>query len=91
MYLIKKIDDKWLYGQCAGIEGMFPSNYVNVVVPLTDNVEEMSQPLNENIEDTPSVGNSAPQSDQIYFADALYKFDAEAEGDLSLRVSTLLV
>lgn len=84
VYLIKKIDEEWLYGTCAGVEGMFPCNYVNVVLPLPeDNGEEA-----EVVTERPQSGLETRQiSDQVFFADALYTFDAEADGDLSLRVS----
>jgi hypothetical protein len=76
VYLIKQIDDAWLYGQCAGAEGMFPSNYVNVVVPLTD--EDNQQPPEQD---------QTQLSNPCFFADALYQFEAEADGDINLRVS----
>lgn len=82
VYLIKKIDDAWLYGHCAGVEGMFPSNYVNVVVPLPDE-DEIPQPQKLEVKSKSSINI---EDNRIFFADALYKFDAETDGDISLRV-----
>lgn len=32
--LIKKLDDAWFEGELCGKKGMFPVDYVEVVVPL---------------------------------------------------------
>ncbi|XP_054272178.1 abl interactor 1 isoform X2 [Macrosteles quadrilineatus] len=44
IYLIEKINDDWLKGTLNNSEGMFPANFVNVVVPL----EEMSTRITNN-------------------------------------------
>lgn len=80
MYLTYKIDDEWLYGHCAGVEGMFPANYVNVVVPLPETAPTSSAHQIETKE------SRMAEPEHISFADALYQFDAETDGDLSLRV-----
>lgn len=74
---MKKIDDQWLYGHCAGVEGIFPANFVNVVVPLVEENEDAAQ-----------QGEAVQPYDpeKYWLADAIYQFDAEAEGDLALRV-----
>lgn len=71
VYLIRKIDDSWFQGSCGGMEGVFPSNFVNIVVPLP--------------EESYGSQNNA-QSDDSLYADALYDFAPEAEGDLGLQV-----
>jgi len=73
VYLTKKIDDAWLYGTCAGYERMFPSNYVNVVVPLPENNSDSQRMVQVE--------------SQNHYADVLYQFDAETESDLNLKVS----
>lgn len=74
VYLTKKIDDAWLYGTCAGYEGMFPSNFVNVVVPLADDNSNGQQAVEQQ------------EEKQYHYADVLYQFDAETESDLNLKV-----
>jgi hypothetical protein len=92
VYLIKKIDDAWLYGQCAGYEGMFPSNFVNIVVPLQEeSLDDQNQP-----EDLPPVSEYKPRTNHssaqdFPTAEALYQFDAETESDLNLRVRVLSI
>nr|CAB3266050.1 SH3 domain-containing RING finger protein 3 [Phallusia mammillata] len=34
VYLLKKIDNNWMSGECNGRMGVFPINYVKVIVPL---------------------------------------------------------
>lgn len=43
IYLTEKINADWLKGRLNKKEGMFPSNFVNVVVPLETSEEEKSK------------------------------------------------
>lgn len=36
--LMKKINDEWYQGRCNSKEGMFPSNFVRIVVPLDQSI-----------------------------------------------------
>ena len=65
---------------------MFPTNYVNVVVPLPE--EDMySVPVDDNAQASQTV----PLEDQFVklYANIDYDFAAETESDLNLRVSVV--
>lgn len=67
---------------------MFPSNYVNVVVPLADVVEEIvPEPTYSpiNVEQN-SNRVSIEQNFVNYYASINYDFNAETESDLNLQV-----
>ncbi|XP_017769152.1 PREDICTED: SH3 domain-containing protein 19 [Nicrophorus vespilloides] len=36
VYILRKVNDEWLYGRVDDREGMFPANFVDVQVPLED-------------------------------------------------------
>lgn len=75
VYLLRRVDDSWYQGSCGGMEGMFPTNFVNVVVPLPDE----------------TAGNvQTQQSDDGVFTDALYDFSPETDGDLGLQVVNIV-
>jgi len=76
VYLYRKVDDAWLYGQCAGYEGMFPSSFVNIVVPLPEEMVPAQAPAAVPAEPIQSYPT----------AQVLYQFDAETESDLTLTV-----
>lgn len=73
VYLIRKIDDSWYHGSCGGMEGLFPSNFVNVMVQLP---EESYQS-----QDVPQ-----PEGSDALLVEVLYDFNPETEGDLGLQV-----
>lgn len=82
VYLIKRVDDSWLYGMCGGVEGMFPTGYVNIVVPLAEEQDvEVPQAISSENHDNVNTTDYKQQS-----ATALYQFVAETENDLSLEV-----
>jgi len=41
VYLLKKIDDSWMSGECNGRTGLFPTNYVKVLLKLFEYVALM--------------------------------------------------
>jgi len=71
VYLLRRIDDNWYYGSCGGLEGMVPSNFLNVMVPL-DDIEEEPETQTE-------------EEEGIYTV-AEFEFPAETDSDLSLKV-----
>lgn len=86
MYLLKKINDEWYFGKNRrGCEGMFPSGYIDVKVPIRDvvSVAVPSAKINaNNSKDT--IPSSSSQQNRI--ARALYDFNAETSEDLTLKV-----
>ena len=101
VYLTKRIDESWLYGMCGGVDGMFPTGYVNVVVALPEEEEEKGHgeeqghgqvPPTESYHPVSSTENPVSSRDSSsdckqHLATALYQFQAETENDLSLEVS----
>lgn len=79
MYLLKPINDEWMYGRNKrGCEGIFPISYVDIQVPLCNHVEP----------DSGSTSRSAlikPDADS-YIVRVLYNFYAETENDLPIKV-----
>jgi hypothetical protein len=72
IFLLHEINDDWLYGQVGQKQGMFPTNYVKVVVPLNDSKSSTSQ---------------RSQQSPAQIVTALYPFSAETWDDLELQVS----
>ncbi|XP_056646047.1 SH3 domain-containing protein 19-like [Diorhabda sublineata] len=61
--LTRKINDDWFYGKTGEREGIFPANFIDVIVPLSENDKT---------------------------AMALYEFQAQIDGDLSLKPGQLV-
>lgn len=80
--MYKKLNEEWYYGKNRrGCEGMFPSSYISVKVPIkesSNNQSHQSQTIT-----TKPIQQSQPT------ARALYNFNAEAPEDLSLQVLLL--
>lgn len=38
IFLLRQVNDDWLYGQFGHNQGMFPANFINVVVPLSKSI-----------------------------------------------------
>lgn len=80
VYLHRKLNDEWYYGKNRrGCEGMFPSSYINVIVPIRESSSTKKQ-QSQAVTSTP-IQKSVPT------ARALYSFAAEAPEDLSLQVN----
>lgn len=39
--LIRKVNEEWLYGKVGENEGMFPSNFIEIRVPLPDHNDKI--------------------------------------------------
>lgn len=89
IYLIRKIDNEWYYGKNKrGCEGIFPTNFINIVIPLKENtssiaIEEIKTKavVSKNISTTTILNN------QSYTVKTMYDFIGEVNGDLTIRVS----
>lgn len=80
VYLHKKINDEWYFGKNRrGCEGMFPSSYIDVKVPIRE-----SPPAKTNFQSQAMTSTPIQKSQPT--AKALYNFTAEAPEDLSLQV-----
>lgn len=83
VYLHKKLNDEWYFGKNRrGCEGMFPSSYINVKVPIRE-IRESTSTKNHQSQAT----SSTPIQKSQPTARALYNFTAEAPEDLSLQVN----
>lgn len=72
--LLKKLNKEWMHGRLRnGMEGMFPANFVQVVVPLPE--EASIAPI------VPPQPARPPQPRRIQVT-AMYDFIAEQDGDL---------
>lgn len=77
IYIMRRLNNEWLFGRNKrGCEGMFPANYLDIKIPLTDDSAICS-------------GSSTPSVEQLkgVKVKALYEFHAETLEDLSLKVS----
>lgn len=76
IYLVRQLNEQWYFGRDKrGCEGMFPMNYIDVKIPLSDpGVDGAS-------------GASTPSTDKPIQVRALYDFHAETVEDLELKVS----
>jgi hypothetical protein len=78
VYLLKQMNDEWMYGRNKrGCEGIFPISYVEVRVPLQQ-VEPDSGTASRSASTSPAV--------ETYHIRALYSFNAETEEDLTIKV-----
>ncbi len=82
----KKLNDEWYFGKNRrGCEGMFPSSYINVKVPIRESSSSSSSTKNHQSQAMTST--PIPKSQPTPKARALYNFTAEAPEDLSLQVN----
>uniref|UniRef100_A0A182PR82 SH3 domain-containing protein n=1 Tax=Anopheles epiroticus TaxID=199890 RepID=A0A182PR82_9DIPT len=76
IYLLKRLNEEWYMGRDKrGLEGMFPVNYVEVKVPLTNQ---------QSIE----VGTGS--GDDVVKVRAMYNFQAQAPEDLTIMENDLV-
>jgi hypothetical protein len=75
IFLLHQINADWLYGQVGQNQGMFPTNFVKVIVPLND---------------TKGSASEQSQRPPTQTVTALYSFAAETWDDLELQVSVAL-
>jgi hypothetical protein len=75
IFLLRQINADWLYGQVGQNQGMFPTSFVKVIVPLKD---------------TKSSASPQSQQPLTQAVTALYSFAAETWDDLELQVSVAL-
>lgn len=97
IYLSRFIDESWLFGSCGALEGMFPSNFINIVVPLDgggfgQGTYSESNSSNEN--------QSALTTNDIYaeskyypthYVQAVHSFEATEPNDLGIKVIILIL
>ena len=94
--LRKRIDDNWLEGEIDGKVGIFPSNYVQIMVDippgyvppkLTNNAANKPQSL--SIQDASSSNNNSLKPNAVQWknkkAKVLYDFKAETAQDLGVK------
>lgn len=78
IYLLRRLNNEWFFGRNRrGCEGMFPANYIDIKIPLSDDSAVCSG------SNTPSV----EMGSKSVKCRVLYDFVAEQPEDLSLRVS----
>ncbi|XP_063696967.1 SH3 domain-containing protein 19 isoform X2 [Culicoides brevitarsis] len=78
IYLLRRLNNEWLFGRNKrGCEGMFPANYIDVKIPLSDDSAICSG------SNTPSVELGSKAVKVL----ALYDFQAEQPEDLSLKAN----
>ncbi|KAJ6634234.1 hypothetical protein Bhyg_17296, partial [Pseudolycoriella hygida] len=82
VYLHKKLSEEWYYGKNRrGCEGMFPSSYINVKVPIRESNESRQS---QAIPSSQAIVKNQPA------AKALYSFPAEMPEDLSLQENDII-
>lgn len=87
IYLTRKVDESWLSGFCGMVEGMFPANFVNVVVPLPDEELEIAQGGGDTqLNYQPDYEDTQSQEYAQYYIQVLHDFEATEANDLTLRV-----
>lgn len=80
IYVLQRVNEEWCYGRNKqGCEGIFPSNYIEIKVPLKDDSAGSNTMSKNNISSKP-ISNSHPK------VRVLYNFNAEVPEDLSLKV-----
>ena len=87
VHLIKYIDDDWMQGEINGKIGIFPKNFIEIIVDC--------EPLHiASIMTTPQEEIPQEETPMIYpsdtYARTTYDFDGEQEGDLTVRKGELI-
>ncbi|XP_017104955.2 uncharacterized protein l(3)05822 [Drosophila bipectinata] len=91
IYLLDQPAEEWLRGRLrSGCEGIFPANYVEVIVPLGSVGHQSSASSAIAGAAAPAAITSQPQQALMPTAYCLYNFPGEVEGDLALRENELV-
>ncbi|KAH8350137.1 hypothetical protein KR067_002697 [Drosophila pandora] len=91
IYLLDQPAEEWLRGRSrSGCEGIFPANYVEVIVPLGSVGHQSSASGASSGAAAPAATNSQHQQNRMPTAYCLYNFPGEVEGDLALRENELV-
>ncbi|XP_055636103.1 SH3 domain-containing protein 19 isoform X2 [Toxorhynchites rutilus septentrionalis] len=81
IYLVRRMDEEWLYGRDRrGCEGMFPTNFIEIKVPLQDERTLHTSDSNSN------KSKAAVTSESISHPKVrvMYTFNAETVDDLTI-------
>ncbi|KAL3194439.1 hypothetical protein MRX96_046068 [Rhipicephalus microplus] len=82
--LIRHVDDEWTEGELNGRVGLFPTEYVDIIVDCADQaVNASSAPC--------SVSTGEASASGACFGRALFDFPATVEGDLALTAGEVVV
>jgi len=92
IYLLRLVDESWLYGSCGASEGMFPTNFINIVVPL--NASQGAYPESNSSNEIPAAFSSndiytESSSYPTHYVQAVHSFEATEPNDLGIRVRYL--
>ncbi|KAK4323682.1 hypothetical protein Pmani_005616 [Petrolisthes manimaculis] len=84
--LLYRVNEDWLCGRCGLKEGIFPLNFIKIVVPLAGErapgvSSSLSTPSGLNGTNSPTP----PPSSSILTVTALYSFQAETPEDLTIH------
>ncbi|XP_059621940.1 abl interactor 2 [Phlebotomus argentipes] len=80
IYLLRQIDAEWMYGRNKrGCEGMFPINFIEIRVPLKEEVPQKPQ-TNGHAAGKSVTGGSCARKARV-----LFDFTAEMPEDLTIR------
>lgn len=91
--LLYRISDDWLFGRCGPKEGMFPQNFIKIVVPLAgEQTQSSHSALTGTLGSTKSKQSAAPKANSpvIHTATVMYTFLAEAPEDLTVHEGNLV-
>ena len=75
VFLVEHVDSDWIKGEVNGRRGIFPSNFINVVV---DCAAKPQQPVQQQQQQSFLKANS--------FARVAFDFEAQMAGDISIRL-----
>ncbi|XP_063864660.1 uncharacterized protein B0303.7-like isoform X4 [Scylla paramamosain] len=94
--LLYRISDEWLFGRCGPKEGMFPQNFIKIVVPLAGEQTQSSHSAPTgtlgSTKSKSSHQSAAPETNPpvIHTATVMYTFLAEAPEDLTVHEGNLV-
>ncbi|KAK7080673.1 hypothetical protein SK128_019266 [Halocaridina rubra] len=89
--LLYRVNEEWLFGRCGLKEGMFPENFVKIVVPLagesiapSSSCSTSTTQVSSTISSTQPSWDAAPSSQVPKIVTVLYTFQAETAEDLTI-------